>query len=144
MSAKISVMISEEEIDKRVRELAAQISEDYAGESVHMICILKGSIMFTVDLAKRITVPVTLDFMKCSSYGDSTKSSGIVRIDKDTDESLEGKNVIVIEDIIFKEDKELCQCRAFDGHRQALALENNLLTLPLLNSIIRAGILDIV
>ena len=100
MSAKISVMISEEEIDKRVRELAAQISEDYAGESVHLICILKGSIMFTVDLAKRITVPVTLDFMKCSSYGDSTKSSGIVRIDKDTDESLEGKNVIVIEDII--------------------------------------------
>ena len=100
MSAKISVMISEEEIDKRVRELAAQISEDYAGESVHLICILKGSIMFTVDLAQRITVPVTLDFMKCSSYGDSTKSSGIVRIDKDTDESLEGKNVIVIEDII--------------------------------------------
>lgn len=100
MSAKISVMISEEELDKRVRELAAQISEDYAGESVHLICILKGSIMFTVDLAKRITVPVTLDFMKCSSYGDGTKSSGIVRIDKDTDEALEGKNVIVIEDII--------------------------------------------
>ncbi len=100
MSDKISVMIPEEEIDKRVREMAAQISKEFEGESVHLICILKGSVMFMADLAKRITIPVTMDFMKVSSYGDGTKSSGIVRISKDTDEGLEGKNVIVIEDII--------------------------------------------
>ena len=100
MSEKISVMISEEEVDKRIAELGKQISEDYAGEQVHLICILKGSVFFTCELAKRLTVPTTLDFMKVSSYGDGTKSSGIVRISKDTDETMEGKNVIVIEDII--------------------------------------------
>lgn len=97
---KIKVWITEEEIDKRVRELGAQISKDYAGQSVHLLCILKGSVFFTCELAKRITVPVTLDFIRCSSYGDGTKSSGIVRLTKDTDETIEGKNVIVIEDII--------------------------------------------
>ncbi|MBR0088059.1 MAG: hypoxanthine phosphoribosyltransferase [Lachnospiraceae bacterium] len=100
MNDKISVMISEEELMKRIRELAEEISRDYEGEAVHLICILKGSVFFTCELAKRLTVPVTLDFMKVSSYGDGTKSSGIVRIEKDTDESVEGKNVIVIEDIV--------------------------------------------
>lgn len=100
MSDKISVMIPEEELDRRIRELGAQISADYEGESVHLICILKGSVFFTCELAKRITVPVTLDFMSVSSYGDGTTSSGVVRISKDTDEGMEDKNVIVIEDII--------------------------------------------
>ena len=100
MSDKISVMIPEEELDRRIRELGAQISADYEGESVHLICILKGSVFFTCELAKRITVPVTLDFMSVSSYGDGTTSSGVVRIYKDTDEGMEDKNVIVIEDII--------------------------------------------
>ena len=100
MNDKISVMISEEELMKRIRELAEEISRDYEGEAVHLICILKGSVFFTCELAKRLTVPVTLDFMKVSSYGDGTKSTGIVRIEKDTDESVEGKNVIVIEDIV--------------------------------------------
>lgn len=100
MEDKISVMIPEEKIYTRVAEMAEEINKEFAGESVHLICILKGSVFFTCELAKRITLPVTLDFMKVSSYGDGTKSSGIVRISKDTDEALEGKNVIVIEDIV--------------------------------------------
>ena len=100
MAEKITVLMSEETVDARIIELGKQISEDYAGKSVHLIGILKGSIFFMCELAKRITVPVTMDFMKVSSYGDGTESSGIVKIVKDLDETLEGKDVIVIEDII--------------------------------------------
>ena len=100
MAEKVRVMISEEEVDQRIEELGRQISEDYAGKEVHLICILKGSVFFMCELAKRITVPVSMDFMSVSSYGDGTSSSGIVKIAKDLDETLEGKNVIVIEDII--------------------------------------------
>lgn len=100
MEHKISVMYSEEEVLTRVREIAARIDEDFKGEEVHLICILKGSIFYTVELAKRINLPVTLDFMSVSSYGDGTESSGRVRIVKDLDENIEGKNVIVVEDII--------------------------------------------
>ncbi len=97
---KISVMISEEEVDAKVREIAAKISKDFAGKTVHMVCVLKGSVFFACELAKRITVPVTLDFMSVSSYGDDTKSSGVVKIIKDLDEPLEGKDVLIVEDII--------------------------------------------
>ena len=100
MKEKIEVMIPEEKVNARIAELAAQISRDYEGKCVHLICILKGSIFFTCELAKRITVPVTLDFMSVSSYGNDTKSSGVVRVVKDLDEPLEGKEVIVVEDII--------------------------------------------
>lgn len=100
MSERISVLISEQDVDAKIAEIAAQISKDYAGKHVHLICILKGSVFFTCELAKRITVPVTLDFMSVSSYGSGTKSTGVVRIVKDLDESVEGKNIIVIEDII--------------------------------------------
>ena len=100
MAETIRVMISEEEVDKKIAELGKKISEDYAGKQVHLICILKGSVFFTCELAKRISVPVSLDFMSVSSYGDGTVSSGIVKINKDLDESLEDKHVIVIEDII--------------------------------------------
>ena len=100
MAEKITVLMSEETVDARIIELGKQISEDYVGKSVHLIGILKGSIFFMCELAKRITVPVTMDFMKVSSYGDGTESSGIVKIVKDLDETLEGKDVIVIEDII--------------------------------------------
>ncbi|MBQ9764953.1 MAG: hypoxanthine phosphoribosyltransferase [Lachnospiraceae bacterium] len=96
----ISVMISEREVDERINEMAMQINEDYAGKEVHLICILKGSIFFTCELAKRITVPVTIDFMAVSSYGGGTESSGTVKIRKDLDEPIAGKDVIVIEDII--------------------------------------------
>lgn len=100
MEHKISVMHSEEEVAKRIKEIAAQVDEDFKGEEVHLICILKGSIFFTAELAKRINLSVTLDFMSVSSYGDGTESSGRVRIVKDLDEHIEGKNVIVVEDII--------------------------------------------
>ncbi len=100
MTETIKVMISEEEVDAKIRELAEQISKDYEGRQVHLVCILKGSVFFTCELAKRITVPVSMDFMSVSSYGDGTKSSGVVRIAKDLDETLEGKDVLVIEDII--------------------------------------------
>ena len=93
MAEKIRVMIPEEEVD-------AKISEKFAGEEVHLICILKGSVFFVCELAKRITVPVTIDFMQVSSYGAETKSSGVVRLSKDLDEPLQGKNVIIVEDII--------------------------------------------
>ena len=100
MKEQIRIMLSEEKVNARIAELAKQISEDYAGRTVHLVCILKGSIFFTCELAKRITVPVTLDFMSVSSYGDVTKSSGVVRLVKDLDEPLQDKDVIVIEDII--------------------------------------------
>ncbi len=100
MKDQISVLIPEEKVCERIREIAAQIDRDFAGEPVHLIGILKGSVFFICELAKRLTVPVTIDFMQVSSYGDGTKSSGVVRISKDTDEGLVGKNTIVVEDII--------------------------------------------
>ena len=100
MADRIRVLLTEEEVDKRINEVAAKISEDYAGKQVHMICILKGGVFFTCELAKRMTVPVSLDFMSVSSYGSGTKSSGVVKIIKDLDEPLEGKEVIIVEDII--------------------------------------------
>ena len=100
MSDKISVLIGEKEVDDRIEEIGKQISKAYEGKCVHMICVLKGSVFFACELAKRITVPVTLDFMSVSSYGDDTKSSGVVKIIKDLDEPLEGKDVLIVEDII--------------------------------------------
>lgn len=100
MSETIRVLLSEEEVDKRIAEIAAKISEDYNGEQVHMICVLKGGVFFTCELAKRLTIPVSMDFMSVSSYGADTKSSGVVKIIKDLDEGIEGKNVLVVEDII--------------------------------------------
>ena len=97
MSEKIKVLISEEEVEKRIREIASQISKDYAGREIHMICVLKGGVFFMCELAKRITVPVSLDFMSVSSYGDDTKSSGVVRIVKDLDQPLIGKDVLIVE-----------------------------------------------
>ena len=100
MEDKITMMIPEEEVNRKIEYLGKQISIDYAGESVHIVCILRGAAFFACELAKRITVPVSIDFMSVSSYGDGTTSSGIVKIVKDLDESIEGKNVIVVEDII--------------------------------------------
>ena len=100
MAEKIRVLFSEEEVNTRIRELGAQISKDYEGREVHLICVLKGGSFFMCELAKRITVPVSLYFMSVSSYGNSTKSSGAVRIVKDLDEPLLGKDVIIVEDIV--------------------------------------------
>ena len=94
MEDKIRVLLTEEEVNEKIKKIGEQVSKDYAGKSVHMICVLKGGVFFTCELAKRITVPVSLDFMSVSSYGSETKSSGIVKIIKDLDEPLEGKDVL--------------------------------------------------
>ena len=100
MAEKIKVLLSEEEVDARIKAIGEQISRDYAGRQVHLVCVLKGGSFFMCELAKRITVPVSLDFMSVSSYGSNTKSSGVVRIVKDLDEPLKDKDVIVVEDIV--------------------------------------------
>lgn len=96
----INVLISEADVDKRIQELGDQISKDYEGKEIHLICVLRGGSFFMCELAKRITVPVSLDFMSVSSYGNDTKSSGAVKIVKDLDDSIQGKDVLVVEDII--------------------------------------------
>ncbi len=97
---RVEVMLSEEEVDRRIKEIGEQISKDYAGKQVHLICVLKGGSFFLCELAKRITVPVSLDFMSVSSYGGETKSSGVVKIVKDLDEPIQDKDVIIVEDIV--------------------------------------------
>ena len=88
MAETVRVLVEEEEVDKRIRDLGEQISKDYEGKEVHLICVLKGGVFFMCELAKRITVPVSMDFMSVSSYGDGTASSGVVKIAKDLDEIL--------------------------------------------------------
>lgn len=100
MAETVRELLSEEKVSKRIDELGRKISEDYAGRQVHLICVLKGGVFFMCELAKRISVPVSMDFMSVSSYGDGTSSSGVVKIAKDLDEALEGKDVLVVEDII--------------------------------------------
>lgn len=100
MTDNIKVMLTEEELSNKIREIAHTISEDYAGKEVHLICVLKGSVFITCELAKRITVPVTMDFMSVSSYGYGTESTGRIKIVKDLDENIAGKDVLIIEDII--------------------------------------------
>lgn len=100
MGEHIKVLLSEEEVDARIQAIGEQISKDYAGKQVHLVCVLKGGSFFMCELAKRISVPVSLDFMSVSSYGSDTKSSGVVKIVKDLDESLKDKDVIVVEDIV--------------------------------------------
>ena len=100
MAERIDVLLSEEEVDAKIKYLGEQISKDYSGKEVHLIGVLKGSVFFACELAKRIIVPVTMDFMSVSSYGKDTKSSGVVKIIKDLDESIKDKDVIVVEDIV--------------------------------------------
>ena len=100
MAEKISVLLSEEEVYARIKAIGEQISRDYEGKQIHMICVLKGGTFFMCELAKRISVPVSLDFMAVSSYGGDTKSSGVVKIVKDLDEAIQGKDVLVVEDIV--------------------------------------------
>ena len=100
MAERIRVLLSEDEVETRIKAIGRQISQDYAGRQVHLVCVLKGGSFFMCELAKHITVPVSLDFMSVSSYGSDTKSSGVVKIVKDLDESIKDKDVIVVEDII--------------------------------------------
>lgn len=100
MADHISVLIPEEKVEARIRELAAEISRDYEGREIRMVGILKGASFFMCELAKRITVPVSIDFMQVSSYGGKTESTGTVKIRKDLDDSIEGLDVMIVEDII--------------------------------------------
>lgn len=100
MAEHINVLFTEAQVDARIQALGDRISKDYAGRQIHLICVLKGGSFFMCELAKRITVPVSLDFMSVSSYGKDTKSSGVVRIVKDLDESIKDKDVLVVEDIV--------------------------------------------
>lgn len=97
---KIKVLVSEEDVDARIKLIGEQISKDYEGKSIHLVCVLKGGVFFLCELAKRITVPVSMDFMSVSSYGAEKQSSGVVKIVKDLDEPLEGKDVLIVEDIV--------------------------------------------
>ncbi len=100
MAEHVKILLSEEEVDQRIKAIGKEISRDYKGRQVHLVCVLKGGSFFMCELAKRISVPVSLDFMCVSSYGKDTKSSGVVRIVKDLDESIKDKDVIVVEDIV--------------------------------------------
>lgn len=100
MSERIEVLLSEEELAQRIAQMGEQISRDYKGESVFVVCILKGAAFFACELAKRITVPLTIDFMATSSYGSGTVSSGNVVVTQDLSLDVEGQNVIIVEDII--------------------------------------------
>jgi len=95
-----SVLMSEQAIDDRVRELAAQVDADYAGREILLVGVLKGAVMFMADLARALRTPVSMEFMAVSSYGSSTSSSGVVRILKDLDREIADKHVLVVEDII--------------------------------------------
>lgn len=97
---RVRVMLTEEAVDKRINEMGEQISKDYAGKKIHLICVLKGGVFFMCELAKRISIPVSMDFMSISSYGSGTESSGIIKIIKDLDESITGEDVLVVEDIV--------------------------------------------
>ena len=100
MDYHIEELISEEKINERIAELAHQLDEDYAGKELHLVVILKGSVFFACELAKRLTIPVTLDFMSVSSYGDGMVSAGEVTVRKELDEDIYDKDVLIVEDIL--------------------------------------------
>lgn len=100
MEYHIEEMISEEKVEARICELTQQISKDYAGKEIHLVVILKGSVFFACELAKKVTVPVTMDFMSVSSYGDGMVSAGNITVKKELDEEITGKDVLIVEDIV--------------------------------------------
>lgn len=122
MGGKITQMIKEEDIDSRIRELAAKIDEDYKGEEIFIVCILRGAAFFACELAKRIQSPVTIDFMQVSSYGSGTVSSGEVRIVKDIELSVRDKHVIIVEDIVDT-GNTLSTLRDIYEHRKAKSVK---------------------
>lgn len=100
MSEHIKVLVTKEDVEKRISEMADEINRAYAGKSLHLVCVLKGGAFFMCELAKHLNMPVSLDFMSVSSYGSATKSSGVVKIVKDLDEPIKDKDVLVVEDIV--------------------------------------------
>ena len=100
MAEHIEVLVTKEDVEKRISEMADEINRTYAGKSLHLVCVLKGGAFFMCELAKHLNMPVSLDFMSVSSYGSATKSSGVVKIVKDLDEPIKDKDVLVVEDIV--------------------------------------------
>ena len=100
MKERIEVMFTAEEITKRLEEIAQEVYEEFGDEQVEMVCVLKGGVVTLVELAKKMKMPVTMNFMDVSSYGDGTESSGHIKILRDLDEDITGKNVLLVEDII--------------------------------------------
>ena len=100
MSEHIEVLVTKEDVEKRISEMADEINRAYAGKGLHLVCVLKGGAFFMCELAKHLNMPVSLDFMSVSSYGSATKSSGVVKIVKDLDEPIKDKDVLVVEDIV--------------------------------------------
>lgn len=100
MSEHIEVLVTKEDVEKRISEMADEINRAYAGKSLHLVCVLKGGAFFMCELARHLNMPVSLDFMSVSSYGSATKSSGVVKIVKDLDEPIKDKDVLVVEDIV--------------------------------------------
>jgi hypoxanthine phosphoribosyltransferase len=94
------ILVDADRLQERVGQLGAELSRDYADTDLLLVCVLKGAVFFMADLVRRITVPCEIDFMAVSSYGNSTDSSGVVRILKDLDASIEGRNVVIVEDIV--------------------------------------------
>ena len=122
MSEHVVKMIEEEDVDSRILELAKEIDEEYKGEEVFLVCVLRGAAFFACELAKRITIPVTLDFMQVSSYGSGTRSTGEVKIVKDIDLSMRDKNVIIVEDIVDT-GNTLSTLKAFFVQRKAKSVK---------------------
>jgi hypoxanthine phosphoribosyltransferase len=94
------ILIQADELQARIADMGVEISRDYEGREILIVCVLKGAVLFVADLMRQLTVPVEVDFMAVSSYGSATRSSGVVRILKDLDGSIEGKHVLIVEDII--------------------------------------------
>ncbi len=122
MKERVEILISKEQVLKRVNELAEVIMKDYEGKEIYMVCVLKGGIFFMVDLARKIKGNVLFDFMVVSSYGSDTKSSGHIKIKKDLDGNIEGKNVLIVEDIIDS-GNTLSQLRKFLLERNPASLK---------------------
>lgn len=122
MAERVVKMIEEDDVNDRIAEVAKKISEDFADEEVFLVCVLRGAVFFACELAKRITIPVTIDFMQVSSYGSGTTSSGEVKIVKDIDLSINGKNVIIVEDIVDT-GNTLNTLRAIFNHKKAKSVK---------------------
>ena len=118
----LETLISEERLQARIAELGAEISHDYEGKEIIVLCILKGGVMFMTDLVKHITVPLKMEFMVVSSYGDEYKSSGIVKIVKDLDEPITDKHVLIVEDIIDS-GRTLAYVRKMLGERKPASIK---------------------
>ena len=118
MKERIKILLTEEEVDRRIEQLGEQITKDYQGKKPHLICVLKGGAPFMCELSKRIKLPLTMDFMSVGSY-EGTESTGMITLKKDLDESLEGRDVLIVEDIIDSGRTLSCLVKLFADRKPA-------------------------